>query len=83
LQQLIGKIRAGLGIDSIISLRSSTKFTRHMAAIEEAQATAPSLTESLGRLEEDHDYKIIVDSNKIIHEINEEFENIHRLGYSF
>ena len=76
LQALIGKIRSGAKIDSIIELRNSNKFKKHMNEIVEAESSG--LVESVGRIEEDNDYKLIVASNKVIMDIGDEFDNIHR-----
>ena len=74
---LIGKIRSGLGIESIIAVRNSGKFKKLMSDITEAEGSSVS-TINGGTLEDDQDYKLIVSCNKIMHDINDEFENIHR-----
>lgn len=76
LQALIGKIRSGAKIDSIIQLRNSNKFKKHLNDIADAEGSAP--TETVGRIQEDNDYKLIVASNKIVMDIGDEIENIHR-----
>lgn len=77
LQALIGKIKAGMGIDSIITLRNSIKFKKHMTDITEALDSSIVMSNN-GRIEEDNDYKMIVASNKIMMDMNDEFDNIHR-----
>ena len=76
LQILIGKIRAGMSIDNIINIRNSNKFKKLIQDIDNCDSNIN--TQNSVTLEEDQDYKMILASNKIIQDINEEFENIHR-----
>ena len=76
LQILIGKIRAGMSIDNIINIRNSNKFKKLLQDIDNCDSNIS--TQNSVTLEEDQDYKMILASNKIIQDINEEFENIHR-----
>ena len=77
-QSLVAKIRNGMGIQSLISIRKSDKFIQHMSSIDEALQNNTQASSISGRLEDDHDYQMIVASNRMVVEIGEEFDNIHR-----
>lgn len=79
LQLLIGKIRKGMSIESIITVRNSARYKTLMAEIAAAEsATGRDTMDRVGPHEEDREYKMMVASNKMIQDINEEFENLHR-----
>ena len=77
-QGLVAKIRNGMGIQSLISIRKSEKFIQHMSSIDQAMQNNTQASSISGRLEDDHDYQMIVASNRMVVEIGEEFDNIHR-----
>lgn len=77
-QGLVDKIRNGMGIQSIISIRKSDKFIQHMSSINQAQQNNTQASSIAGRLEDDHDYQMIVASNRIVMEIGDELDRIHR-----
>ena len=77
-QALVQKIRNGMGIQSIINIRKSDKFLQHMSSIEQAQQKNTQAFSISGRLEDDYDYQMIVASNRIVVELGDEFDCIHR-----
>jgi len=87
LQLLIGKIRKGMSIENIITIRNSSKFKALMIAISEAEAEAEAASDHgaadrVGPHEEDQNYKMLVACNKMVQDINEEFDNLHRYAHS-
>ena len=64
------------GIENIAQLRRSTKFTRHIADIAEVMVSPGSVI--TGTLESDRIYKLVILSNSMIQNIDEEITNIHR-----
>jgi U4/U6 small nuclear ribonucleoprotein PRP31 len=78
LQALIGKIRGGMGIANLIKIRKSEKFQKHIADIAAADSSNSQNISVTGRLEDDNDYQMIIASNKLISELDGEFDNIHR-----
>mmetsp|Transcript_27044 Transcript_27044/g.27284 ORF Transcript_27044/g.27284 Transcript_27044/m.27284 type:complete len:498 (-) Transcript_27044:31-1524(-) len=76
LDALLGKMAAVKGIHNIALLRASSKFNKHMEQVTSllGKPTAPIV----GPLEEDSEYKLLVQCNTIIREVDEEMNNIHR-----
>ena len=78
LQVLIGKIRKGMSIESIITVRNSVRYKTLMAEIAAESATGRDTVDRGGPHEENREYKMMVASNKMVQDINEEFEYLHR-----
>jgi U4/U6 small nuclear ribonucleoprotein PRP31 len=76
LELLLGKLK-NKGIEGVISLRKSGKFKQNMASISEALEN-PDMSSIGAILEEDREYNLILTSNKMIQDISEEIDNIHR-----
>ena len=76
LDAVLGKIAAVKGISNIALLRKSLRFQEHLKKIETClNENTSAIT---GSLEDDSEYKLLVLSNTIIHDIDEEIKNIHR-----
>mmetsp|Transcript_7347 Transcript_7347/g.9797 ORF Transcript_7347/g.9797 Transcript_7347/m.9797 type:complete len:526 (-) Transcript_7347:298-1875(-) len=79
LDQVLGQI-AGRGLQAVAQLRSSLQFVEHMAKVEQALQSGLGETSRFAgsRLESNPEYKLIVESNQLMQDIDEEIVNIHR-----
>ena len=78
LHVLVGKIRNGMGIESIMNIRKSDRFHQHKLMIDQAEQNNTQHSSVAGRLEDDHDYQMIIASNRIVMDMADEIDNIHR-----
>jgi len=76
LDAVLGKIASAKGISNITGLRSSNNFKNHMDAIWKSLNSPP--VSEIKLFEDDPEYKLLVESNSMIHAIDEEIGNIHR-----
>ena len=76
LESLLNKLR-DKGIEGVISLRKTSKFQQNMKLISDALENPDSNT-TVVILEQDHEYNLILTSNKMIQDISEEIDDIHR-----
>lgn len=76
LDSMLNKIASVKGIANISHLRNSTKYHDHMKLVQECLGSP--ITAAMGTLEDNPEYKLLVASNAMIHEIDAEISNIHR-----
>jgi U4/U6 small nuclear ribonucleoprotein PRP31 len=65
------------GVSSVAVLRASAKFTKHMEKVREG-LELPRTEALVGALEDDPEYKLIVASNDLVVQIDEEIANVYR-----
>lgn len=73
---LVKKLAAVRGVESIALLRRSQKFIQHMAAI--SLSSSQPEKEIVFTLEADSDYRLVIASNALVQSVDEEIANIHR-----
>jgi U4/U6 small nuclear ribonucleoprotein PRP31 len=65
------------GVASVAVLRASAKFRKHMVKVREG-LELPRTDCILGSLEDDPEYKLIVESNEFVVQVDEELLNVYR-----
>lgn len=73
---VLGKVSTTKSLRGITNLRSTTKYKEHMDMVNRALECPP--TELIGALEDDPEYQLVVLSNAIIFDIDDEIASIHR-----
>lgn len=76
LDAVLNQMASVKGIINIARLRGSPRFQKHMGDISDS--LRGHLVSSAGLLEDNPEYKLLVASNSMIHEIDEEINNIYR-----
>lgn len=74
-ERLLSKIK-GDTLDSVANLRKTKRYKDHLARVE-ANMLRPGAAIS-GPLESDPEYQLIVSSNKLVQDIDDEIETVHR-----
>ena len=78
LDDVLDKMASTKAFTGVSELRSSAKYKQHMERVESALANPFGTSEYTGILEEDPDYKLVVQCNAMILDIDEEINSIHR-----
>lgn len=76
LDAVLNQMASVKGICNIAQLRASLRFQKHMSDISDS--LSGKLEPSAGLLEDNPEYKLLVASNSMIHEIDDEINNIYR-----